>query len=619
MKTKGKPILVSLLVILGLLLATSIVGAASPTQAGPPVNPGPPAGVGPATHIVLFHDWVDPEAASADLAQSQGLTREFVYRYALKGASFIIPPGREAAVRSDPRVASIERNQIATVFAQTIPTGVDRIDAEGAGAGNPVDVDIAIIDTGVDATHPDLNVVGRTDCASGSFLSSKCTDGSGDDGYGHGTHVAGIAAAKNNLIGVRGVAPGARLWSVRVLGNNGSGYYSWIIAGVDWVTARAGTIEVANMSIGGPPSSSLDTAINNSVKAGVTYVVAAGNDSADASNYSPASNPNVITVSAIVDTDGKGGELGGSTGYGADDTFASFSNYGAPVDLAAPGVNIYSTYKGGSYTTMSGTSMASPHVAGAAALYKAANPGASPAQVKSGLLSSAKAQADSGYGFTGDPDSYHELLVYVGAGSVTPPPTNTSPTISNITNQSTNEDTATSAIAFTVGDAETPNSLTVSGSSSNTTLVPNGNIVFVGSLTDRTVTVTPAANANGSATITVTVTDPVGATATDTFVLTVNPANQVTVSSVSKSSVKGGGTYTLIITGNGFALGAVVTFENGSGPAPTVIGSPTVSIPTTITATVGTSKTPKTRTWDLRVTNPDGTSGVLVGGLTITR
>jgi subtilisin family serine protease len=154
----------------------------------------------------------------------------------------------------------------------------------------------------------------------------------------------------------------------------------------------------------------------------VTYTVAAGNNAEDAGSFSPANHPDVITVSAIADSDGKCGGLGSSTSYGADDTFATFSNYGSAIELAAPGVKIYSTYKGDSYATMSGTSMAAPHVAGAAALYKALNPTASPSEVLGALSASASTSStvcdtalNEGHAyFTGDKDSSAEPLLHAG-------------------------------------------------------------------------------------------------------------------------------------------------------------------------------------------------------------
>jgi subtilisin family serine protease len=182
--------------------------------------------------------------------------------------------------------------------------------------------------------------------------------------------VAGTIGALDNGIGAVGVAPGARLWGVRVLGNNGSGYMSWIAAGIDWVTARASTIEVANMSLGCEcTSQAMDDAITRSVDAGVVYVVAAGNSDKDASTFSPARHPDVITVSALADFNGEaGGGAAATCRADTDDTLADFSNWGPLVELAAPGVCIYSTHMNGGYATYSGTSMASPHVAGAAAL-----------------------------------------------------------------------------------------------------------------------------------------------------------------------------------------------------------------------------------------------------------
>jgi hypothetical protein len=214
------------------------------------------------------------------------------------------------------------------------------------------------------------------------------------------------------------------------LNAEGQGEFSDVMCGIDWVTANAGVIEVANMSLGGEAEvgsctdGSLHEAVCRSVNAGVTYVVAAGNSSLDSSTFVPAAYPEVITVSAIVDTDGLPGSRGSTSFfYGDDDEFATFSNFGAPVDIAAPGVSIYSTWPGGGYTYLSGTSQASPHVAGAAALYRFIHPSATTADVKGGLLAVAWAQ-NSSDGFTGDSDGFAEPLLNVGSigGNPLPPP-----------------------------------------------------------------------------------------------------------------------------------------------------------------------------------------------------
>ena len=228
-----------------------------------------------------------------------------------------------------------------------------------------------MIDTGIDRQHPDLNVVGGINCAQGSMFRATCS-GDGDDDHYHGTHVAGTIGALDNDQGVVGMAPGARLWAVKVLNSKGSGYTSWIVAGIDWVTARASTIEVANMSLGGAGYSQAEyDAINKARSAGVAFAVAAGNDDADANGYSPGGFDNVLSVSALADFNGlPGGGAASTCRADVDDTLADFSNWGPEVDIAAPGVCILSTYplEKGEYGTISGTSMASPHVAGALAL-----------------------------------------------------------------------------------------------------------------------------------------------------------------------------------------------------------------------------------------------------------
>jgi len=299
---------------------------------------------------------------------------------------------------------------------ETLPDSIKRSfstqDLKGKEKANftkGVDADIAILDTGIDLTHPDLNVYRNV-----SFVEGANT---GDDDNGHGTHVAGIAAAKDNGKGVIGAAPGARLWSVKVCDKTGECKISDMIKGVQYITDHADEIDVVNISVETPFSPALNRAIAASIKAGVTYVVAAGNYGQDASKTSPAGAPGVITVSAITDTDGKCGGSGPSIKNATDDSFAHFSNFGPSVSIAAPGVAILSTYLKGGYAVDTGTSMAAPSVAGAAALIKADSPKSSPEDVKKSLLETGStpltpcAGGPQGY-FTGDPDQYKEPLLF---------------------------------------------------------------------------------------------------------------------------------------------------------------------------------------------------------------
>lgn len=374
--------------------------------------------------VVLRDNHPDP----AGFARQQGHTPSHVYRHALKGYAVQLPDRAVAGLRHNPNVRFVQPDSVVTASVQTLPTGINRIDADTNqqakidGVDERVNVDVAIIDTGIDPTHPDLNVVGGV-----NFTKGKADQWA--DQNGHGTHCAGTVGALDNGVGVVGVAPGARLWAVRVLDRNGSGATSGVVAGIDWVAANAATIRIANMSLGGSGSDDGNCGNTNNdaehkaicaaVAAGVTFVVAAGNETDDAANHTPAAYDEVITVSALADFDGLPGGTGSATfafsscTENVDDSFACFSNYGADVDIMAPGVGIYSTYKGGTYADSSGTSMAAPHVAGAAALIAAANPGWSPAQVKAKLLADAK-PTDF---VSDDPDGVHEPLLYVGSAA----------------------------------------------------------------------------------------------------------------------------------------------------------------------------------------------------------
>ncbi len=312
-------------------------------------------------------------ATASTLSSSVGGEVDDVYEHAVKGFVVTATDAVAAALARDPNVAYVERDRLVMIDTQSTPTGVQRTLA----SSNPslfidgfddirVDADVAVIDTGIDLQHPDLNVVGGVNC----LVVTGCVSGGDDDNF-HGTHVAGTIGAIDNNVGVVGVAPGVRLWAVKVMDNTGVGSLSSIISGLDWVTANAATIEVANMSFGAPGiSQALFDATQSAVNAGVAIAVAAGNSHVSAAGISPASFNNVLTVSALADFDGASGGLGAPTCTAdQDDTLADFSNFG-PVDITAPGVCIASTVpvELGSYGVLSGTSMASPAVAGALAL-----------------------------------------------------------------------------------------------------------------------------------------------------------------------------------------------------------------------------------------------------------
>jgi subtilisin family serine protease len=328
---------------------------------------------GSGRYIIVLHEGANPRSVAA----VAGVSPRYVYTAALNGFAGTLNAGQLNALRHNPAVAYVEADgQVQAAAIQTGATwGLDRIDQRNlplsttfgyvaTGAG----VRAYIVDTGIRFTHAE--VVGR---ATSGY--DAVDGGSADDCNGHGTHVAGTVGGT-----VYGVAKGASLVAVRVLDCNGSGSTAGVIAGVDWVANNHVKPAVANMSLGGSANTSLDNAVKGAVAKGVTFVVAAGNGNflgiqANACNYSPARVPEAVTVGATDNTDKK----------------ASFSNYGTCVDLFAPGVGITSSWFSSDVATntISGTSMASPHVAGVAALYLQGNPGATPAAVSSALTTGA--------------------------------------------------------------------------------------------------------------------------------------------------------------------------------------------------------------------------------------
>ncbi|MFF4273821.1 S8 family peptidase [Streptomyces sp. NPDC001536] len=333
-------------------------------------------------------------AAGKSLVKEYGGTVKKTFGSALNGYSATLSAAEAKRLAADPAVASVEQNQRVHVDAtqSSAPWGLDRIDQaalplsgtytypDTAGAG----VTAYVIDTGVRITHSQIS--GRAsygyDAVDGDTTAS--------DGNGHGTHVATTIAGSTY-----GVAKQARIVAVRVLDNAGSGTTAGVVAGIDWVTANHSGPSVANMSLGGGASTALDTAVRNSIASGVTYAVAAGNSSANASSYSPARVTQAITVGATTSTDAR----------------ASYSNFGSVLDIFAPGSSITA----GWYTsdtatnTISGTSMATPHVAGAAAVYLASHTSSTPAQVATALTGGATTNVVTSPG-TGSPNRLLRLV-----------------------------------------------------------------------------------------------------------------------------------------------------------------------------------------------------------------
>ena len=388
---------------------------------------------GPATPVlVLLAEDADVDAALRRAHRNEGVRPSNTFRHAIRGYAANLTPGQARRLAADPDVDAIVPDRPVQLTAQATPTNISRVGATLSpaaaidGHDTRIDADVAIIDTGIQANHPDLAVAGGYNCTSSNR-------GSWGDGHGHGTHVAGIVGALDNGYGVVGVAPGVRLWSVRVFDSNAYSRISWIVCGIDWITSKRDPsdadrplIEVANMSLrdegrddgncGYTTPDAEHRSICRSVQAGTTYVVAAGNDRRAASLWRPASYDEVITVSALADFNGKagGGATATCTSFGVrdvDDTFADFSNYGNDVDLIAPGVCIRSTFTGSSYGTSSGTSMATPAVAGAAAIYRSLHPNATPAEVRLAL----RAAGSDSWNTSTDRDTVHEPLLDVSS------------------------------------------------------------------------------------------------------------------------------------------------------------------------------------------------------------
>ena len=341
-----------------------------------------------APYVVVLQDGTDVAAKVAELERIHGFKADHRYTSSVSGFAARLAGRQRSAIARDPSVASIHDDKAVRLAppsrssrASALATGVKRI---GGGGKSAAGVAVAVLDTGIDLTHADLNALAGTNCTGGANRRASAVS----DGHGHGTHVSGTIGGKNGI----GVAPGTTVYAVKVLDDQGRGSTSAVICGIDWVTANAAKlgIRVANLSLGmpGTPDSDcgrtshdvLHKALCRSVDAGVVYVVAAGNDAADIAGDVPSGYPEVLAVTAMSDTDGAPGGRGANATCGAnerDDAFATFSNYaGSAADaghiVAGPGVCIRSSWPGGGSRTISGTSMASPHVAATVALCIAA-------------------------------------------------------------------------------------------------------------------------------------------------------------------------------------------------------------------------------------------------------
>ncbi len=357
----------------------------------------------PGEYIVVFkRSLPDPAREARAMAAQHGGTLRFTYSSALKGFAAALPQQALEAIRRNPNVAYVEADQTVTLFGGIQPAppswGLDRVDQRtlplsasytwgSSGAG----VSVYIIDTGIRTTHQDFG--GRAVWDFNAVRRDPDTDC-----HGHGTHVAGTVGGSTY-----GIAKGVTLHAVKVLDCAGNGRWSGIIAGIDWVTANAVKPAVANMSIGGDYNQAVNDAVTSSVASGITYSIAAGNSSTDACTFSPASTPGALTIGASTKVDGQ----------------ASYSNFGSCVDLYAPGSFILSAFNRSDTDAvyLSGTSMATPHVAGAAALYLETHPGASQAEVTAALLGAATPNV-----LAGIPAGSPNLLLFVGDPTAAQPP-----------------------------------------------------------------------------------------------------------------------------------------------------------------------------------------------------
>jgi subtilisin family serine protease len=371
------------------------------------------------SYIVVLKDGASVRAEASEAKSEHDARITHTYKSALHGFSAKMSESEAKELAADPSVAYVEQDQVARISTDQLNPpnwGLDRIDQASLPLNQKYsysttasNVTAYILDTGIRTSHQDFG--GRA-----TWGTNTTGDGNNTDCQGHGTHVAGTVGGT-----AHGVAKGVKLVAVKVLGCAGTGSYAGIIQGIDWVTSNAVKPAVVNMSLGGGANTSLDDAVKRSIQAGITYAVAAGNSNANACNYSPARTPEAITVGATEVDDERPTDWPNGQG----------SNYGSCLDIFAPGEDIMSLSHSSDTGTKlnSGTSMASPHVAGAAALYLAGNTSATPQQVRDALVNAGVTGKVTNPG-TGSPN----VLLQTTSGGTTPPPDPTGCTGTNTTN-----------------------------------------------------------------------------------------------------------------------------------------------------------------------------------------